>query len=141
MNRWSVETTKQHMEGFTMTLTYTYSRAQAIADGILVDVSEMAREAGIVYPTALTCAVWERYVRVPSHVPGQDEAGRLWDILWMFRCAARAPRTDRECESIRQFGLFVRNEPGELESVSLKAICGPGDLGEPVLTIALSSED
>ena len=124
-----------------MTLIYTYSRAQAIADGILVDVSEMAREAGIVYPTALTCAVWESYVRVPAHVRGQDEAGRLWDILWMFRCAARAPRTGLDCDSIRQFGLLVRNEPDKLESVSLKAICGPGDLGEPVLTIALPSED
>ena len=35
-----------------------YTRAQAIADGVLVDVSEMAREAGLKHPTALTATVW-----------------------------------------------------------------------------------
>ena len=33
---------------------YTYTRAQAIEDGVLVDVSTLAAEAGIRYPTAVT---------------------------------------------------------------------------------------
>lgn len=33
---------------------FSYSRKQAIADGVLVDVSEMAREAGFKYPVAVT---------------------------------------------------------------------------------------
>ena len=33
-----------------------YSRAQAIEDGVLVDVSQTAKEAGIKYPTAVTHA-------------------------------------------------------------------------------------
>src|SRR5712692_8787925 len=65
-----------------------YTRTQALEDGVLVDVSETAREAGIKFPVALTAAVWGQYVEVPEGVTGQDEAGRLWDILWMFRCAA-----------------------------------------------------
>ena len=36
-----------------------YTRAQAIADGILVDVSETAREAGFNIPVALTRTVWD----------------------------------------------------------------------------------
>ena len=36
----------------------TYSRAQAIEDGILVDVSDTAREAGFTIPVALTRTVW-----------------------------------------------------------------------------------
>ena len=36
----------------------------------------------------MTRPVWGQYVEVPEGVSCQDEAGRLWDILWMFRCAA-----------------------------------------------------
>ena len=35
-----------------------YTRAQAIGDGILVDVSETAREAGFKIPVAVTRTVW-----------------------------------------------------------------------------------
>ena len=46
-------------------LLYAYTRAQALADGVLVDVTTTAQEAGIKYPVALTRAVWCRYVEVP----------------------------------------------------------------------------
>ena len=36
-----------------------YTRAQAIEDGILVDVSETAREAGFRIPVAVTRSVWD----------------------------------------------------------------------------------
>jgi hypothetical protein len=35
-------------------LIHRYSRADAIRDGVLIDVSETARAAGIRYPVALT---------------------------------------------------------------------------------------
>lgn len=63
-------------------LIHVYTRAQAIEDGVLVDVTETAKEAGIRYPVAITQAVWAEYVAVPDGVEGQDENGRLWDILW-----------------------------------------------------------
>ena len=69
---------------------HSYSRAQALADGVLIDVSSTAREAGIRFPTAVTRAVWDGYVRVPPGVECQDEAGRLWDVLWS---AIRWPET------------------------------------------------
>ncbi len=40
-------------------LIHRYSRADAIRDRVLIDVSAIAREAGIRYPVALTRAVWE----------------------------------------------------------------------------------
>ena len=62
---------------------------------MLVNVTEMATEAGISVPTAVTAAVWERFVKVPDGVDGQDERGRLWDVLSMFYCAARrGPKSD-----------------------------------------------
>jgi len=118
----------------------SYSRAQAIEDGVLVDVSATAKEAGIKFPVALTSTVWGQYVEVPEGVSCQDETGRLWDILWMFRCAAA-----KFDGSTLLFKLYVRNHNRERlnsrDLVTLKAVCGPGDDGEPVVTIMLPDED
>ena len=74
----------------------SYSRKQAIDDGVLVDVSEMAREAGFKFPTALTRAVWNEYVSVPDDVSCQDEKGRLWDILCMLRFRIRLTKHEHD---------------------------------------------
>jgi len=58
-------------------LIHRYTRADALRDGVLIDVSATAREAGIRCPVALTAAVWERCIAVPPGVVCQDEAGRL----------------------------------------------------------------
>lgn len=117
----------------------TYLRKQAIEDGVLVDVTDTAKEAGFVYPVALTRAVWERYVKVPDAVSfSQDEAGRLWDILWMLRAQIARGNGGREL----RFELVVQNEPGKAKPVTLKAVCGPGDnAAEPVITVMLPEED
>jgi hypothetical protein len=107
-------------------LIHRYTRAQAIADGVLIDVSETAREAGFKFPVALTAAAWERCVTVPPGVSCQDEAGRLWDVLWMLRCAVgRGGKTEV------RFALHVRNDNRERTSplVRCKALYGPGDQG------------
>ncbi len=68
---------------------YSYSRAQAVADGMQVEVTKIAQEAGIRFPVFLTRAVYDAYVKVPPDVTGQDKAGRLWDVVWMLRFAVR----------------------------------------------------
>jgi hypothetical protein len=70
-------------------LIYRYTRAEAIADGVLIDDSATAREAGFRSPVALTRAAWERCVAVPPDVLCQDEAGRLWDVLWLLALSVR----------------------------------------------------
>jgi hypothetical protein len=119
-------------------LIHRYSRADAIRDGVLIDVSTTAREAGFRYPVALTCAVWERCIRVPPGVVCQDEAGRLWDVLWMLRRAVRS----QDGAEVR-YGVHVRNDNRERTPplVLLKALCGPGDEGEPVITVMMVDED
>lgn len=116
---------------------FPYTRAQAIADGVLIDVTEMAREAGIKHPTALTATAWAQYVQVPEGVETQDEKGRLWDILSMFRFAAMQAVSGSEL----RFKVAVRNDNFAPILVTLKAICGPGDTLDPVLTILLPDED
>ena len=66
---------------------FAYSRAQAVADGVQVEVSKVAAEAGIRFPMFLTRAVYDAYVTVPPGVTAQDEAGRLWDVVWLTRFA------------------------------------------------------
>jgi len=118
-------------------LISSYSRKQAIEDGVLVDVTETAKEAGIKYPTAVTHAVFEQYLRVPPGVEGQDERGRGWDIIWMLKFAiARAPEGD-----FLIYTVFVRNDNTAPKPVKLKAICHPGDEGEPVITVLMPDED
>src|SRR5262245_52985602 len=87
-------------------LIHSYSRAQAIEDGVLIDVSATAREAGIRWPVALTRAAWERCVSVPPGVACQDEVGRLRDVLWMLACAIRRGGSGPEV----RFGVHVRND-------------------------------
>jgi hypothetical protein len=60
---------------------YAYTRAQAVADGVQVAVTKTAQEAGIKFPMFLTRAVFDKYVAVPPDVTGQDESGRLWDVI------------------------------------------------------------
>ena len=72
----------------------TYTRAQAIEDGILVDVSETAREAGFKIPVAVTRAVWDSLVALPEGYQGfQDERGRLWDVSGWRATTRSAPPT------------------------------------------------
>ena len=122
-----------------------YTRAQAIGDGILVDVSDTAREAGFSIPVAVTRAVWERLVALPEGYLGfQDESGRLWDLLWMARHhALRASGSDRVkmCVLVRDIRKDLRdsNRPPR-RHFPIVAI-GAGDAGEPVVTIMFAEDD
>ncbi|MFO0888321.1 MAG: DUF6573 family protein [Isosphaeraceae bacterium] len=120
---------------------FAYTRKQAIADGELLDVTETAKEAGFKVPVALTRAVWAEYVRVPEGVEGQDEAGRLWDVLCMCRFGV-ARGEDRDASEVL-FQLHVRNDDrdGEPPLVTLKAVCGPDDDARPAVTIMQVEED
>lgn len=122
-----------------MTLIFVYTRKQAIADGVLIDATETAKEAGLKYPTAITAAAWAKFVVVPDGVNCQDESGRLWDIVWMLRFAIASQRIDGP---MINFQLYVKNDEDQPpQLVTLKAIVGPGDDPNPVLTIMLPHED
>lgn len=121
---------------------HTYTRQQAVDDGYLIDVSVMAREAGITFPVAITQTAWadcvewtEADCRRQCH---QDEAGRLWDVLWMLSRAARRGGSELRYQLYRvpRGGRGIRPR-----LTALKAICGPGDQGEPVITIMHTDED
>ncbi|TWU62362.1 hypothetical protein V7x_40910 [Crateriforma conspicua] len=122
----------------TLDLVYSYSRADAIADGVLIDVTEMAAEAGFRYPMAVTSAVWQGCVEVPPACEGEhDEQGRLWDVLHMLRYTIEMQGGSNPT----YFHTLVRTCPKSFDEVRLKAICGPGDDRRPVLTVLYPHED
>jgi hypothetical protein len=72
---------------------------------------------------------------VPPGVVYEDEAGRLWDVLYLLRVATGSSAGAAEV----RFAVHVRNDnrEGTLPRVRLRAVCGPGDDGEPVITVIL----
>lgn len=123
-----------------MNIIHVYSRAMAIADGVLVDVSDMAKEAGYKYPVAMTDTVYQKCVAVPPELQGeQDEDGRLWDVLWMSRFRKLIPGSDGRAAV---FDVLVQTKRGRKpETVRIKAVCGPGDTADPVITFMFPGED
>lgn len=137
----------------------SYSRAQAIADGVLADISAirplLVKEAGIKFPVAMTSAAFAKVVApilgadevessTQSLPPCQDFEGRLWDVLNLLRWAIRRSTGGDTVRFVvrvyRQKGYEGAKRTG-VEVVNLKAICGPGDDAEPVITIMLPEED
>ena len=117
---------------------HCYTRKQAIEDGCLVEVGSIAKEAGIKFPVAITSALWNGYIKPDqeSESAGQSIEGRLWDLLWLFTRHAR-----RSSDSLLKFKVVFLIKGKEPRHVLVKAVCGPGDNMEPVITIMLSNED
>ena len=126
-------------------LIHSYSRAQAIEDGVLVDVSEPARDAGFTVPVAITRAVWADCVEWTEETDSrkntiQDEDGRLWDVVFMARLACRA-RGDSPRRLFELYRVPVEGRGVRPRRVTLAIHIGPGVSGEPVVTIMLPHED
>lgn len=126
---------------------HAYTRAQALEDGVLVDLTEWAGETGFTIPVAITRAAWCDFIewdeaddRRKPEFTGQDVRGRAHDVLWMLYLAVRrgqgGRRVDFELYRVPREGRGLRPR-----KASLYALCGPGDNAEPVITIMLPNED
>ena len=123
---------------------YSYTRAQALADGVLVDVSTLAKQAGFKIPTAVTDTVWHSFIEW-SHDDSQkqthqDTDGRLWDVLSMLRFAI-AKASDTSCIFYKLHVVPRDGKAKKAELIQLKAVISAGDNGEPAITIMLPNED
>lgn len=105
----------------------SYSRADALADGVLVDVTAEARAVGVTCPVALTAGVFDAL--------GADDREQLARAVVALRVAAGLARG---CDTDR-VDFHLRGRDGEW--VRLWALCGPGDTAEGVITVMLEGED
>lgn len=117
-----------------------YTRTQALQDGVLVDVSDLAREAGFTWPVAVTDHLYHSYI-VPALAlvaEGQSITGRLWDVLMVLRHAIRSSKDD----TYLRFTVLFQMSPGAAPvPVELVSVAGPDDDGSPCLTLMLEGDD
>jgi hypothetical protein len=119
---------------------HQYTRAEAILnDGVLVDLTTHFPEECRLYryPVACTASVWslvEQATASRNHC--NSAAGVVWDILYMSQKGIVA----RPNEQTVVFSVIITGT-GRKRYHTLKAVCGPGDEMEPVITIMLPEED
>ncbi len=121
-----------------------YTRAQAIADGALIDVTTQASETGFRLPVTVTAAAWAEVVAWSDEDSArqsyQDERGRLHDLLWVaFNLAHHHKACNRmpfQHYRVARGGNGTRGTP-----ITLVMVIGPGDNAEPVVTFMLPSDE
>lgn len=116
---------------------HSYTRANAIKDGALKDISGLAKEVGFIYPVAVTRAVWDSCIKWGKECPAvQDEDGRTWDLLVMAVLAGK----QTALVDVVKFKLECLDALGNKNEIDLQLRVHGGDQGEPVFTISLPSE-
>ncbi len=153
-----MENKAETVEDFFGPVISSYTRADALSDGMLVDVSEMAQEAGFRIPVAVTTSVWEECIYWPEDEAngyGQSTDGRLWDVLYMAWFQINSTRHSNvsifEQDLYYLINVIPRGTKPEntgaiddftgADLTTLKINFGPGDNGEPVITIMQTYED
>jgi len=120
-----------------MSLIYTYTAKQAVEDGILYEVGNIAKEAGFIIQVRITCGVYELVnPKEQAKSSGQSYKGRLWDVLNMARLAIKKSNDD----NFASFEvIFQDGEPGKQNIVTMWAL--PDTTSGPAIHILLPSEN
>lgn len=120
---------------------YAYTRKQAIEDGVLVDIMQDEQMSDIAkrhykFPISCTSSVFGIMKKaVENSEYSNDYAGILHDMLWMSKVMKR--QID---ESTIIFRVIIAGA-GRQRNYDFKLQVGPGDQGEPVITIMMPDED
>ncbi|MGX0136296.1 DUF6573 family protein [Cupriavidus metallidurans] len=121
-----------------------YTRAQAIADGALIDVTTQASETGFKVPVAVTAAAWAEVVAWSNEDSArqihQDERGRLHDLLWVAFNLARHHK-GRNRMQFQHLRVPRNGNERRCTPITLVMVIGPGDNAEPVVTFMLPSDE
>ena len=122
-----------------LNLIFSYTRAQAIEDGVLIDVTNQAAQLGFKVPTVVTDHLYNGYVVPPAGLEGEGQSveGRLHDLLFRTLVAASRHGTGDRVE----FDVLFLMATGRWDTAHVVAVIGPGDQGEPVMTIMLPEDD
>ena len=109
-------------------IIFSYTWDDAVRDGTFIDVSETAKECGFKFPLAITSNLF--YTHIKNQNPAYQE-GRLWDTLWMLKCAAK------KGDSFIEYQVIYGNK-----TITLYAVCEARspDNPEPIITIMLPED-
>lgn len=140
---------QKRMEAFWGEPISVYTRAQALDDGTLCDLTPIAPRYGFKIPMACTSGVWhalewsEADEARKDDATGQTTEGRLHDVLSLAAMAAVAAAKQDGGSTVYFDVLLVPRGGGVTRALTQNFILvvGPGDQGEPVLTLMLPGED
>ncbi len=118
------------------TVIYSYTRAQALEDGVLVGISELAKEMGFKCPVAVTSTV--NALLNDTYHYGQSFEGRAWDLLQVLHFEISRSKNTDIIYFAPYFYVKGHNEP---KSFKLWAKCDPDENGKPVITVMFVGED
>lgn len=118
----------------------TYTRANAIEDGTLIDITANFPDIShqlYKYPVVCTAAVWAVVeAAVANKRYCNDYQGVIWDLLWMSQRGVV-----KKLDESQQIFRVIITGAGSKTYHDFKIVCHGGDQGEPVLTIMLPRED
>ncbi len=121
-------------------IIHSYTRRQAIADGVLLDVTDQAKEAGVTLPVAFTATAWHQFVIRGVEILEVDYAKHLRDVFETIQIAVEKNFSGRPC-----FRCFVdTSEPrnaARFHLVFFRMITGPDDDWNPCVTVMMPEED
>ncbi len=111
---------------------FSYSRQQAIDDGVLVNLSQF-QVIRVYWSRSFCCTATVWSIIEEGTKSGSDLDGILHDISWAAK--TMISQRNREADTI-SFRVIIGNRAHDL-----KLHVGPGDTPAPVLTLMLLDED
>lgn len=118
-----------------MYMIHEYSRKTAIEDGSLIDVTEVAAEAGFKVNTVITLEVYNILNDIPEEHSHQSYKGRLWDLLFVGYVEACKYK---ESDQFTYKFICHHNKLKSIEEmVHISCRIHGGDNFEPVITFNL----
>ena len=97
-----------------LNIIHRYAREEAIRDGVLIDVTEQARETGIRVPAVITGHLHQVLEEIPATSSGQDWRGRLHDVLWMTFLKLKSMHTAKKTDFPAEVKVII---DGELQTL------------------------
>lgn len=114
-------------------IIYKYSRNEALADRVLIDVSHVAKDYGITLNTVLTISVFMDATKNMDETVRASEA----NVHAIFRALKAASESLPAKADTVYFNVALDGGT----CLDLWAQCHPGDGGEPVITVMRTDED
>jgi hypothetical protein len=111
---------------------------QAIAAGVLIDVTPTAQQLGISFPMTITKPLWETGIAVHHTLTEEDTARRLRDVLMAFRLRLSSLVT---VSPLMDFPALLAFPPSTIpQPIPLFALIQPNKEHQVTVTLLLPNE-
>lgn len=130
---------KENIESSEGAPIHVDTRAQALADGVLIDVTPQAASRGYVFPVAITARVWSEVISAGVDVEKEPEGGEKYE-------ANIAKLLDQIGYQIRRGWAGEESADVEVKVgpdlfVWVQASCGRDENNDRCLTIMAEGDD